>query len=439
MIAVDVLLGRLSDVPPPDVVLCAVAADNLERNLYLISQVLEMGRPVVVALTMVDVAADLGLTIDVQRLGRQLGVTVVPVQAHLGMGMDRLKDALAQAIGRPAVIPESPFPVAFREEIDRIESFLAANANSASPRVPPRYLIERLLLDTGGYIEQRIPWHVGESTLRNELCRARERLNHVGCAVPAVETSARYAWVARTVEGVVTRPSEPIRTWGDRLDAVLTHRIWGVLVLALVMLVMFNAVFSWAKLPMDGIEAAIAWLSSGVEATLADGPLRSLLVDGIISGIGAVVVFIPQIFILFLILASLEECGYLSRAAYLLDKLMTRIGLSGKSFIPLLSSFACAIPAVMATRVIESRRDRLTTILIAPLMSCSARLPVYTLMIAAFIPDQRFLGGILGLQALTLLCMYLLGIVVAAAVSLLLKRTILRGPSAPVHHGNAGV
>ncbi len=212
---------------------------------------------------------------------------------------------------------------------------------------------------------------------------------------------------------------------------MLTHKVWGTLVLALVMLLMFSAVFSWAKVPMDAIEAAIAWLSATIEAFLPDGPLRSLLIDGIIGGIGAVVIFLPQIFILFLILTSLEECGYLARAAYLMDKLMVRVGLSGKSFIPLLSSFACAIPGVMATRVIENRRDRLTTILIAPLMSCSARLPVYTLMIAAFIPNRRFLGGLIGLQGLTLFCMYLVGIVVAAGVSLLLKRTMLRGAAPP--------
>ena len=204
-----------------------------------------------------------------------------------------------------------------------------------------------------------------------------------------------------------------------------------MVILAVVMLLMFSAVFAWAKLPMDGIEAAISWLSGHIEASLPEGPLRSLLVDGILGGIGAVVIFLPQIFILFLILTSLEECGYLARAAYLMDRLMVRVGLSGKSFIPLLSSFACAIPAVMATRVIENRRDRLTTILIAPLMSCSARLPVYTLMIAAFIPDRQFVGGLIGLQGLVLFSMYALGIVIGAAVALLLKRTLLRGATPP--------
>ncbi len=431
MVAVDVLLGRLADVPTPDVVLCVVAANNLERNLYLLSQVLELGRPLVIALSMVDVAQDHGMQVDAQRLSRQLGVPVVPIQAHRGLGLEELKDALAEAGLQPGTIPESPFPPAFRAEVDRLESLLAGTPGEPASRRLPRYIIERLLLDTGGYLEERITRNGNQAAIRDELSTARERLGQAGCPVPAVETMARYGWVSRVVEGVVEHPVEPVNTWGDRLDAVLTHRFWGMVVLAAVMLLMFSAVFSWAKLPMEGIEAGISWLSAHIEASLPDGPLRSLLVDGILGGIGAVVIFLPQIFILFLILTSLEECGYLARAAYLMDRLMVRVGLSGKSFIPLLSSFACAIPAVMATRVIENRRDRLTTILIAPLMSCSARLPVYTLMIAAFIPARKFLGGLLGLQGLVLFAMYALGIVIGAGVALLLKRTLLRGAAPP--------
>ncbi|MGC8640575.1 MAG: ferrous iron transport protein B [Isosphaeraceae bacterium] len=431
MVAVDVLLGRLDDLPPPDVVLCVVAAINLERNLYLISQALEVGRPLVIALSMVDMAEAHGLRIDPDRLSRQLGVPVIPVQGHRGIGIEALKDALHAAADLPGPTPESPFPEAFRNEVDRLGAYLTAVAPGMGNDGWPRYLVERLLLDTSGYLETRIPANGALPGLRDELLAARERLAQEGCPVPSVETMARYRWVAQAVSGVVEQPAEPRATLSDRLDAVLTHRVWGYLILAFVMLLMFSAVFNWAKVPMEGIESGLSWLSGKVETLLPEGALRSLLADGILGGIGAVVVFLPQIFILFVLLTSLEECGYLARAAYLMDRFMVRLGLSGKSFIPLLSSFACAIPGVMATRVIENRRDRLTTILIAPLMSCSARLPVYTLMIAAFIPDRRFLGGLLGLQGLLLFSMYLLGILVAAVVASILKRTLLKGSAPP--------
>lgn len=439
MVAVDVLLGRLSDVPAPDVVLCVVAANNLERNLYLISQALELGRPLVIALSMTDVARDQGLEIDAGRLSRQLGVPVVPVQGNRKIGIGALKDALLAAAETAGPTVESPLPEAFRAEVDRLKECLASKTTATATVAAgvngeagwPRYLVERLLLDSEGYIEKQLPLDGSRHEIRAELLNARERLAQAGCQVPAVETMARYQWIARVVDGVVEHPAQPAPSWSDRLDAVLTHRLLGSLILAVVMLLMFSAAFTWAKIPMDGIEAVIAWLSATLEARMPEGPLRSLAVDGVIGGIGAVVIFLPQIFILFLILTSLEECGYLARAAYLMDRAMVRVGLSGKSFIPLLSSFACAIPGVMATRVIENRRDRLTTILIAPLMSCSARLPVYTLMIAAFIPDHRFLGGLLGLQGLILFAMYMVGIVVAAAVALILKRTMLKGTAPP--------
>jgi ferrous iron transport protein B len=431
MVAVDVLLGRRDDVPEPDVVLCVVDANNLERNLYLVSQVLELGRPVVVALTMLDVAEGRGHAIDVPRLERQLGVPVVSVQAHKRQGLDALRDAVARAVDRPAVAPESPFPPAFRDEVDGLGALLkAARAGRGAAAEVPRYLVERLILDGGGYVEDDL-LTPADGAVRAALAAARERLGHAGCPVPAVEAMARYGWVGRATEGVVARPDVPLVTWSDRVDAILTHRLIGTFVLAAIMLVLFNAVFSWASAPMDAIDAALGRVGEAAAAILPEGTLRSLVVDGVLAGIGGVLVFLPQILILFFFLGVLEDCGYLARAAYLMDRLMVRVGLSGKSFIPLLSSFACAIPGVMATRVIEDRRDRLTTILIAPLMSCSARLPVYALMIAAFVPRRKLLGGLVGTQGLTLFAMYLLGILVAAAVALLLKRTVLRGATPP--------
>ncbi len=215
------------------------------------------------------------------------------------------------------------------------------------------------------------------------------------------------------------------------MDRILTHRVWGTVVFAAMMLLLFSSIFVFAKPLMNWLQAGVDFVSGAIRDNMSEGALRSLLVDGIVGGVGTVIVFLPQILILFMFIAILEDCGYMARAAYLMDKLMVRVGLSGKSFIPLLSSFACAIPGIMATRVIENRRDRLTTIMVAPLMSCSARLPVYTLLIGAFIPAGKYLGGFVPLQGLTLFVMYLVGIVAAVVVALILKRTLLRGVTPP--------
>jgi ferrous iron transport protein B len=428
MVAVDVLLGRRPDAPAPDAVLCIVDASNLERNLYLVSQVLELGLPTVIALNMIDLAADRGMTIDVAALRQRLGVPVIELQANRRQGIEELKQALTTAADRPIEVPASPVPAAFQQEVARLEALLAAAERGSRPP-PPRYLVERLLLDTGGYLEEILG---GDQALHGELVAARQRLTAAAAPVPAVEAMSRYAWVAQVLQGIVTRPTERKVTLTDRIDRVLTHKVGGTVAFALLMAAVFQTIFVWADLgPMTWINDGFAWLGGQVEASMAEGPLRSLLVDGVIAGVGGVVVFLPQILILFFFMAILEDCGYMARAAYLMDKLMVRVGLSGKSFIPLLSSFACAIPGVMATRVIENRRDRLTTILVAPLMSCSARLPVYTILIAAFIPDRAWLGGVLRLKGLTLFSMYLVGIVAAVAVAWILKKTLLKGPTPP--------
>jgi len=425
MLAVDVLLGRRADTPRPDVALAILDASNLQRNMYLLSQVLELGLPTVVALNMTDVAESRGMKIDVKRLAQQLGVPVVEVQANRRRGVADLTAALAAAAAQQRSPQVSPFPQPFQDEVAALTSSLAA------AREPlPRYLVERLLLDTTGYLEAEV-LKQEDSGLRAAILRARDRLANAGCEVPAIEAISRYGWVHRTLDGVVTRPTQRPVTFGDRADRVLTHWLGGTLIFLVLMVLVFQSVFSWATYPMDWIDAGVGVLGSTVSGWLPEGALRSMLVDGVIGGVGGVLVFLPQILILFLFIAVLEDCGYMARAAYLMDRLMAPIGLSGKSFIPLLSSFACAIPGVMATRTIENRRDRLTTILIAPLMSCSARLPVYVLLIAAFIPPTVYLGGWIKLQGLTLLAMYMVGIVTAIFMALLLKRTILRGPTPP--------
>ncbi len=424
MVAVNVLLGRQSDSPPPDLVLCIVDASNLERHLYLVSQVLDLGHPTILALNMVDVARDRGVTINLAELSKRLGIPVIPLAAHRGEGVAPLREALVADPVRP---PHRPlFPAAFEVEQTQLADWLANNGAGAFPA----YLVARLLLDVGGYLEQHVSG-VDPAALSKTLAAARGRLAEAGCKVPAIEARVRYAWIKTLLDGVVTRPvSRPI-TRSDRFDRILTHRVFGLALFALLMLVVFTAIYRWAGPLMDLCETGQGLVSELVTARTSPGPLRSLLVDGVIGGVGGVLIFLPQIVILFLFIAILEDCGYMARAAFLMDKLMTKVGLSGKSFLPLMSSFACAIPGVMATRVIENRRDRFTTILVAPLMSCSARQPVYALLIGAFVPAATIAGGWLDVQSLTLFGMTCLGAVVAIPIAWLFKATLFRGETPP--------
>jgi ferrous iron transport protein B len=416
MVAVDLLLGRQGGEVRPDVIVTIVDASNLDRNLYLTTQVLELGVPIVVALNMTDVAEKQGVRIDADRLSRQLGVSVVPIQANKGRGLDQLKRAIAEAADRSPPGKGVNFPEAFEREADALHEALG-------DAVPP-YLVRRVLLDVGGYAERRLAGDNGDG-LRARVHAARQRLAAAGCPVPAVEARVRYGWIHQATAGCVTRPERRPVSWTDRLDRVLTHKVWGTLIFLALMFVVFQSIFTWARPLMKLIGAGKDLLADALRTGLPPGPLTSLLADGVLEGVGSVLVFLPQIVILFGFIAILEDCGYMARAAFLMDKLMARCGLSGKSFIPMLSSVACAVPGIMATRVIENRRDRLATILVAPLMSCSARLPVYTLLIAAFIPTDTWLGP--WLQGLTMFAMYLIGLVVAPLVALLLKRTLLRG------------
>jgi ferrous iron transport protein B len=426
MVTVDVLLGRRDNASPPDVVLAIIDASNLERNLYLVSQVFSIGLPTVVALNMVDLARDRQIEIDIDALTKRLGVPIIPVQANRRKGLDRLQAALAEAATAEPRERENPFPPAFQQHTSEVAAWL--NENSSRP--VPHFLVERLLLDGNGYLESEL-LNGTAAKGSQKLQAARESLSAAGMPVPAVEAMARYDWVARTLDGIVRRPLDHQPTTTDRIDAVLTHKIWGTLIFIAAMAMIFSSIFVLAVPLMDLIGGAFEALGGFVNAHMAEGALRSLIVDGVIAGVGAVVIFLPQILILFLFIALLEDCGYMARAAFLMDRLMAGVGLSGKSFIPLLSSFACAVPGIMATRVIENRRDRFTTILIAPLMSCSARLPVYVVLIGAFVPAQYYLGGLIGLQGLVLLAMYSIGAIVAIGVAWLLKKTILRGETPP--------
>jgi ferrous iron transport protein B len=321
------------------------------------------------------------------------------------------------ALTRPARqnYPSPPFPDAFELAIQQLHQQLGADI--------PEYLVRRLVLDVGGWTEQRLVSQLGEG-VRQKVQEVRRRLEQAGCPVPAIEARARYGWIREVTAGCVQRPAQRLVTWTDRIDRVLTHKVWGTLIFLALMLLVFQAIFTWARPLMKGISDAKETLADLLGGQLPPGPFTSLLIDGVLEGVGAVVVFLPQILILFAFIAVLEDCGYMARAAFLMDKLMARCGLSGKSFIPMLSSIACAVPGIMATRVIENRRDRLATILVAPLMSCSARLPVYILLIGAFLSGPDFAWWLPGV---VMFALYALGLILAPLMALLLKRTLLRG------------
>jgi len=424
LVAVDVLLGRRPDTPRPDAVIVVADASNLERNLYLATQVLEAGLPVVVALTMTDVARARGHTIDVPTLAKGLGVPVVPLVAHQGEGLPALVAAVAQALAsRTPARRIVAFPAAFEQEVEALDDALATSPVGRVPAAERR----RILLDVGGAAELRAG-ALGGPAVAAAVGAARARLAAEGIEVAGLEAPLRYLALGPVVGAAVVVPDDPPATWSDRIDAVLTHRVFGTVVFAGLMTVVFLSIFAWAAPAMDWLEGRFSALGAWVvaEAGLGGGALESLVVDGVIGGVGGILVFLPQILVLSLFLTILEDCGYMARAAFLMDRLLRWCGLSGKSFIPMLSSFACAVLGIMATRTIENRRDRIATILVAPLMSCSARLPVYALVVSAFLP-----GASLGQRALVFAAAYFLGIVVAVPVAFLLKRTLLRGEAPP--------
>lgn len=431
LLTVDVLLGRQADVGAIDGIICIASAVNLERQLYLLSQLLECGLPVVLVLNMWDTAQARELKIDVARLSEELGIPVITTAAHRRRGITELRRAIVEAAASAPTQPRVEFPEAFTRECVQLAAFVDAELADAQPNQTtaaeqlPHFLSARMLLDVGGAAEDRLQTRIPE--LPRKLHDARQRLREAGCQLPAIETQSRYAWARGVIAKVLQSPEVRKRSWTDRLDAVLTHRFWGLIIFSALMFFVFQAIFRWAEPLMAACEWIQGSVSELVTTNLAPGPLRSLLVDGVIAGVGSVVIFLPQIMLLFLLIAILEDSGYMARAAYMGDRLLAVFGLNGKSFLPLMSSFACAVPGIMATRVIEDRKDRMVTILIAPLMSCSARLPVYLLLITAFVPQRLYLGGVLSLQGAVLFGMSSLGAVLAIPIAWTFRKTLFRG------------
>lgn len=423
-VVLDALLGQHDKLP--DVIVNVVDAANLGRNLFFTTQLLELGIPVIVALNMTDIAASRGIRIDADALAHELGVPVTAVVANRGTGIEELQRKIVSAADSTATHHCPSFPECVCAELDGLCRSLSANGSERAK--PARAEAMQTLLNPGGYHESRMIGRCGLG-LAEELAERRRRIASAGESLVEVEARVRYAWIDRVVQLVASGAGMTRASRTETVDKVLTHPMLGLAVFIVVMGAIFQSIYAWSQPLMNGIDAAFSLARAGVASVLPAGPVQSLISDGMIAGVGAVLVFLPQILILFLFIALLEDCGYMARAAFLVDRWMTKIGLPGKAFIPLLSSFACAVPGIMATRTIEDRRDRLVTILIAPLMSCSARLPVYVLFIGAFIPPTVILGGLLSLRAITLLSMYAIGTLVGIAVALFLKRTVFKGPA----------
>ena len=417
-IAVDVIFGRMAGTRHPDGILAVLDATNLYQGLFLVQQLLELGTPMVVALTMGDAADRSGIHVDIDKLSSILGgVPVYRVVATTGAGLEALRGAIAAL---PDTLP--PKRVVIWPELTDAAEKLARHATGSV-----RYAeVERLLID-GETDANRASLEALGKAAREELVELREVLFR-GEPPLARDARIRYRWV-RGVIAEVQRATPRLVNWRTRMTEFFNRPVPGTVGLFVVMAIVFQAVFAWATPIMDLIDAATATLGGMVAERLGEGALSSLIADGVIAGVGSVVIFLPQILILFLFIILLEDSGYLARAAYLMDRAMRSVGLSGQSIIPMISSFACAVPGIMATRVIPNRRDRIATILAAPFMTCSARLPVYALLIAAFVPATRV--GFLNLQGLVLFGLYLFGIVFGILTALIMRKTALRGPKPP--------
>jgi len=417
----DVLLGRRADTTMPDRVVCVVDGSNLERNLYLVHQILDLGRPVILVVNMMDLATAAGLQIRIGRLEKELGIPVIATSASRGVGLIELKLALSRTdLPLPKHRWEVPAPIA--PAVAELQASL--QDNDGKPPLIAR--AEALLLLT-----DQDPVRVAGSnplspTTAASLQNWKNRFERTGTDWSAILVGARYDAIAALAATCVESTDTPHlrQSTSDKIDAVVTHGVWGWAVLGGIMTALFLSIFTFAEYPMNLIDAGVSALADAVKANLAPGDLRDLITDGAIAGVGGVVIFLPQILILFFFIGLLESTGYMARAAFIMDRLMNRVGLNGKSFIPLLSSYACAIPGIMATRTIEEPKDRLVTILVAPFMSCSARLPVYLLMIAAIVPSGEV--PILTKVGLMLL-MYALGTGGAFFFAWLFKRTLLKG------------
>ncbi len=416
----DVLLGRQTGTRRPDRVICILDSSNLERNLYLATQVLELGLPTVLVLNMLDVAASREWQVNLQALSDKLGVPVIPMQATSGKGLLELKIAISRE-DIPPPHAHLPLPEAIRQELANSRDDLA----SVGAIHPQSSLLEPLYL-----LSDHDPSHYGIDG--DQMKKIRAHRQALEKSFPGWEeqlVNDRYGAVEAICKGVLERPAKEPVNLTQKLDRIFLHPIWGGVCLTIVLAALFYFIFSVAEGPMGWIEDTFASLGNWIKTWMSPGDLRDLLTDGVVSGVSGVVIFLPQILILFFFIGLMEDTGYMSRIAFIMDRLMSVVGLNGKSFLPLLGSYACAIPGIMATRTIDSPKDRLITILVAPFASCSARLPVYTLLIAAMVPNDQMSAWI---KAGFLLGLYALGTFGAFFFAWLFNKTIMKGVASPM-------
>lgn len=399
------VLADKKDRSHPELVVLVADATNLRRNLLLYSQVADLNIPVILVLNMTDMAKKEGINIDIDKLSSRLGIQVVAISARSNSGLDQLKQAIANATSIATQEPGAAVNILAATAINEAKEVLHTDNDYFALQV----------LHQHEHLELYTP---AEHAKFEQIKKAND---FESSKLKAAETIARYKYLSTVLSGVIEDTGAAKKfQFSDKIDAVLTNRFWGFFIFLGILLFVFNAIFAWAAYPMELIEESFAWLTAFGHAHLPDGILTNLLLDGVLAGLGGIMVFIPQIAILFALISILEDTGYMARVTFMMDKIMRKFGLSGKSVVPMIGSLACAVPSIMSARNIENWKDRIITIMVAPLVSCSARLPVYTLLISLIIPDTKVLG-IISLQALTLMGMYLISIVAAILVAFVMK------------------
>lgn len=406
-IASEIVFDHKSNYYPDCVVLVADAT-HLKNCMLLLTQLMDLKLPIVLALNMMDLAAQSGQSIDLQKLKTLLGIPVVMINARTGQGIPELKEILVQPIPVTNKVVFEP-----NDEIKPLINQIQVRFNLSTPYEAYQYLQQTNALVSLSKAEQE------------EIKQIAQAASFFPHKYQGAETVMRYGFIQDVLSAITIKVPDPEwKKYSYRIDKILTHRIWGYVIFFSILFLIFQSIFAWAQVPMDFIDRAFASLAGKLDELFPEGPLFDLITQGIIPGIGGIVIFIPQIAILFACIAVLEESGYMARVVFLMDKIMRKFGLNGKSVVPLISGMACAIPAIMATRTIENWKDRLITIFVTPFMSCSARLPVFTILVALIIPEDK-LFGFFNYQGLVLMALYLLGFL-AAILSALVMSFIIK-------------